>query len=836
MKNKLLHGRWNVGNRLELILISGVLMLLLLEIASYFSAAEVERSNAWVEHTYVVLTKLQNLDANLSEAESACRAYVQDGAEAHLHALQNAIEESKSCLVDLRVLTADNPLQQADLAVFQNYEDDEVRSFELACDHYRKAGGQASQAVLASPDFTQLDRRVASLLRQMTQAERQLLIRREADMQRGQRYNFIFLTSATIAAVLMALLGATSIRNYLRERDRAIDATERANALNASILNTVQEGIYGVYPSGEAWFVNSAAAAMTGYTADEMIGKQMHQLIHTLNEDGSPHDWETCPLRRAKTQGVVERASNEVFNRRDGSRFPVDFTSVPMHDAKGVHIGQIVTFRDITISREVQRLKDQFIGMVSHELRTPLTSIRGSLGLLASGKLGAMQPKAQHMLDIAVNNTDRLVRLINDILDVERMESGKVSMEKRPCATEQLLRQAAENVGGLGDKSGVRITLMDSYNGTVAADPDRIVQTLTNLLGNAIKFSPRDTTVRLGCDLDGSSVRFWVRDEGRGIPKDKLDSIFDRFQQVDSSDARDKGGTGLGLAICRLIVHQHGGQIWVESEVDKGSTFYFTLPLASSPDIEKDERPLVALCGLLEKPLEVMARQLQTHGYDTLLSPGLDTLLQSPRTPSVILLHLSLVGDVGLDTVRQTPRLQHVPVIWFNGLSGHEQAERTLGAEVSVAHDEEALLDALAATLATPRDVADVLIVEDDPDLAAVLDAMFNRQGIRTHRATSGRSAIRLMADLVPNLIVLDLVMPEGDGFEVIEWMRQQDRLTGTTLLVYTAKDLTAEDMTRLNRHKTDVFTKSRISPTELEKYVLAALGQPAVEPSQPSA
>jgi len=234
------------------------------------------------------------------------------------------------------------------------------------------------------------------------------------------------------------------------------------------------------------------------------------------------------------------------------------------------------TAQDITERREVERSKDEFISVVSHELRTPLTSIRGSLGLLASGALGPLAPKGQRMVEIAVQNTDRLVRLINDILDIERIDAGTIDMHQRPCDGAELIKRAMQCVEQFAADAHVTLTA-EAEPVTLCADPDRVLQTLTNLISNAVKFSPANSTVRVRCTRRDSEALFEVVDEGKGIPVEKLASIFERFGQVDASDSREKGGTGLGLAICRKIVEHHGGRIWVDSELGAGSTFSFVL-------------------------------------------------------------------------------------------------------------------------------------------------------------------------------------------------------------------------------------------------------------------
>ena len=237
-----------------------------------------------------------------------------------------------------------------------------------------------------------------------------------------------------------------------------------------------------------------------------------------------------------------------------------------------------LVFRDLTRRRQVERIKSEFVSVVSHELRTPLTSIHGSLALLESGLVNSSTDKGKRMLEIAVSNTDRLIRLLNDILDVEKLESGRTEMQRRVCNAGELMRNAADVMRPMAQEHGITLEVGDS-NADISADPDLLAQCLTNLLSNAIKFSEAGGRVKVQAVTAGSDLRFEVADQGRGIPWNKQALIFERFQQVDASDSRKRGGTGLGLAISRTIVQQHRGQIWVESELGKGSTFFFTVPL-----------------------------------------------------------------------------------------------------------------------------------------------------------------------------------------------------------------------------------------------------------------
>ncbi len=242
----------------------------------------------------------------------------------------------------------------------------------------------------------------------------------------------------------------------------------------------------------------------------------------------------------------------------------------------GVRIELIA--RDITHRSKMDRLKAEFISLVSHELRTPLTSIRGALGLLASGRLGTLPEKGQNMLVIASENTDRLVRLVNDILDLEKLDSGVIQMQAVPTSAAALVKTAVNAMSGLALKARVELRA-DAGEMTLQADPDRMVQVFTNLISNAIKFSPAGGVVTLAARQVEDVAEFSVVDQGRGIPADMLEAVFERFRQVEEGDARKKGGTGLGLPICRKIVEQHGGLIWAESGQGKGSKFIVQLPL-----------------------------------------------------------------------------------------------------------------------------------------------------------------------------------------------------------------------------------------------------------------
>ncbi|MCC3406846.1 MAG: PAS domain S-box protein [Microcoleus sp. PH2017_10_PVI_O_A] len=448
----------------------------------------------------------------------------------------------------------------------------------------------------------------------------------------------VSLTISPIKDATGAVTGVSTIARDITDSKRVEKALEQLRHQTEMILFSAGEGICGLNKQGKVTFVNPAAVRMAECESKQLIDRPLYETINRsqgecsqaieqispatdinsgsqLATNSNAQATGKQPLRLSSQilatleDGEVRRVTDEVFWRGDGSSFPVEYVVAPMRE-RGEIIGAVVTFKDITDRLAIERMKDEFISVVSHELRTPMTSIHGALGLLNSGLLEAHPQKAKRMLEIAIANTDRLVRLINDILDLERMESSYSTAIKQTCNIADLMLQAADEMQGMARQAGVTLSVRP-VGAQLLAVPDRLIQALTNLLSNAIKFSPAGATIWLsGESIDNrdlaekaglnsvssvpllsqspvanphlrvsSSILIAVKDQGRGIPADKLEMVFERFQQVDASDCRQKEGTGLGLAICRSIVQQHGGRIWVESVLGEGSTFFLSLPV-----------------------------------------------------------------------------------------------------------------------------------------------------------------------------------------------------------------------------------------------------------------
>jgi two-component system sensor histidine kinase VicK len=377
-----------------------------------------------------------------------------------------------------------------------------------------------------------------------------------------------------------------------------IDITEQTHAeeeLNAltrqrqSILDSVGDGIFGMDMEGRLTFVNRSGAEMLGYSPQELLGQNMHTLIHHSHADGTPHPAEESLISGSVGRETPLHVDDDVFWRKDGKPLPVEYVACPLLESDHVD-GIVVAFTDVTERRRLDRMKDEFIATVSHELRTPLTSLRAALGLVASGALEKRPEKVPQMLDIALANCDRLVRLVNDIVDFERIGSGTLPLHKSEWNAIDVLRRAMDPERSSASRAGLTFRI-DAQPVDVWVDGDRILQVMGNLIRNAIKFSERGGEICLAARASSETeVTFEVQDQGPGIPEDKLDLIFERFQQADASDSRVQGGTGLGLALCRGIINQHGGRIWAKNNPGRGSTFYFTVDqYVPQPEAETEE-------------------------------------------------------------------------------------------------------------------------------------------------------------------------------------------------------------------------------------------------------
>jgi len=501
---------------------------------------------------------------------------------------------------------------------------------------------------------------------------------------------------------------------------------------------------------------------------------------------------------------------------------------------------------------QLDTIKDEFISTVSHELRTPLTSIRGALGLLSSGVMGKLDDKAANLLRIANTNTDRLVRLINDILDLERMDSGRAPLHIRRCSLNDIVLQSADTMSAMATAAGVALEIVPDAGGEPIAfdgDPDRVQQVLCNLLSNAIKFSPPGSTIRVLMSTDGHEFVLRVVDSGRGVPAEKLETIFDRFGQVEASDARQKGGTGLGLAICRSIVSQHNGMIWAErndayAADHPGSTFTLRMPRLTATDgiVPLPVNPVGAVLVVDDDAnvRHVVSEHLRRNGYAVLEASSGEQAIHMAENQHVeaILLDLYMPGMSGWQTtehLRRNPKTADIPIVVLSVLSpaartsdGPQLISATQG-WIQKPFNESLLLAELGRVLHPGTGPGRILLVEDDHDLATVVLSSFEsdahphdetQPGIH-HVSTIGEAKLACQTQ-PPDILILDLTLPDGSGFALVDWLRRQPSLRTLPLVVYSGRDVSPAEMEQLRLGPTQFLAKAHVQPSDVEDLVLA--------------
>ncbi|MCY1075596.1 ATP-binding protein [Archangium lansingense] len=662
----------------------------------------------------------------------------------------------------------------------------------------------------------------------------------EGALARAERFRItLFAVSLLLVAFVLVVLVRLSrtgaaldtlnaeLEARVEERTAALSAANtelrESEARKAALLESSLDGIISLDETGRILEFSPAAESIFRLSRAQALGRDFLSLALAATVMPEQRATVARSLRADAAPGRATRLELQGL-RADGNSFPAELTFLRVRSDGPARFTTYV--RDITERREVERLKNEFVSTVSHELRTPLTSIRGSLGLLEGGVLGELPPQAQDMVRIARTNTERLIRLINDILDLEKMESGKLELKLQSVETAEVIEATFSGVQGMADSAKVRLNAEAGGAGPVRADRDRLIQVLTNLVSNAIKFSPPDCQVEVRAARDArGQVRFSVVDQGPGIPLDQRDRLFGKFQQLDSSDTRTKGGTGLGLAISQAIVEQHGGRIEVHSEPGQGATFTFSLTalrVGSGPSsVVTDESRYTILAVTTDSELSGLLRGLLTHeGYRVLRSPSLEEAekLIEVGAPDMLVLDAQNM-DGGLEFVRklrEEPRTRELPVLLLSGHSPQEEGvvQPLLVDWMEKPFDETRFLLALRHAIRRPGQ-ARVLIVDDDVSTRRVLRTQLERLGVACYEAEDGEGAVALARTTPPDLIVLDVGLPRLDGFEVVDILRQ-GKGRGTPLIVFTGRELSSMDQNQLTLGITRHLTKARTSEDEL--------------------
>jgi PAS domain S-box-containing protein len=436
--------------------------------------------------------------------------------------------------------------------------------------------------------------------------------------------------------------------------------------------------------------------------------------------------------------------------------------------------------RDITERKNIERMKNEFVATVSHELRTPLTSIRGSLGLIAGGVAGELPPRARTMVDIAYKNSERLIRLINDILDIEKIESGKMIFNLQPVDLAPLLEQAIEGNRAYGQQFDVSFQIQSELAGAwVHADSDRLIQAVTNLLSNAAKFSPPGAQVLVTLARHGKVIRIAIRDQGPGVPEPFRERLFQKFAQADASDARQKGGTGLGLSITKAIVEKMGGQIDLMTAPGAGSTFFIDLPEWRGADQAAADAPVasILICEHDRNTADLLAAMLRENGFAADIAPAAEEAKQrlAAGVYTALVLDRMRAEQEGLALIgylRDQEATRSLPIVVISAVAESSDQDSNCArlapnGLIDQPIEADRLIDALkrlgSQAVGRPR----ILHVEDENDIRRVVAAILRDVADVVPAATLHEARRKLSAESF-DLIILDLELPDGSGLRLL--------------------------------------------------------------------
>jgi signal transduction histidine kinase/CheY-like chemotaxis protein len=485
-------------------------------------------------------------------------------------------------------------------------------------------------------------------------------------------------------------------------------------------------------------------------------------------------------------------------------------------------------------AEQANDLKSRFLANMSHELRTPLNSIINFTRILNSGMRGPMNDGQIDYLNRVWQSGEHLLGLINDILDLSKIEAGRMELYKEPLHLGEVLHSVMSTVGGLTKGKSIELQQELAPNlPLIEADRTRIRQILLNLLSNAAKFTDTGSiTVRAFCADDRVVVQ--VADTGIGIAAENLAVVFEEFHQVDGTTTRHYEGTGLGLAICRRFVELHGGRIWVESTLGEGSTFSFNLPIQTTQPTVGGE-PIVLLATPTRDGIpvlvidddpaafEIVAAYLKHDGYSVYGVTDSRRALDEVRNikPAAIILDVLMPYKDGwevLAELKADPDAQRIPVALYT-IIDDQKLGFYLGASAYLTKPiNEEQLRATIAQLVTSD--ATILVVDDDPNAREIVTQQLARSGYRTMTASNGQEAVERVAEIQPDLIILDLMMPEVDGFAVLEHLDREAGTRTIPVIVVTAKDLSQNEREWLNRRVNSLLTKGVMSPDQLLRKV----------------
>jgi len=638
-------------------------------------------------------------------------------------------------------------------------------------------------------------------------------------------------TAISLLLAWLVLTLANSKRRAVALADQMTRQLRDSELRSHAVLDNVLDGIVTISELGVVESFNKSAEKIFGYASAEVIGSNVKMLMpepYHSEHDGYLHNFVSTGNKK-----IIGIGREVVGRRKDGSTFPMDLAVTEMRlGGKRMFTGIV---RDITERVKIERMKSEFISTVSHELRTPLTSIRGSLGLIAGGVAGELPAQAKALVEIAHKNSERLILLVNDILDMEKIEAGKIEFQFRPLELMPLVQQALESNRAYAELFNVSYELENDLPDIMLnVDANRLMQVLANLLSNAAKFSPAGDKVMLAVTRSGKRVRVAVKDHGSGIPAQFRNQIFQKFAQADSSDTRKKGGTGLGLSITKAIVEQMGGSIGFDSEPDVLTTFFIEFPIweeAAAPISEKIEEKgkRVLICEDDHDIAALLRLMLEQDGLvaDIAYDAAQAKKMLAQGGYAAMTLDLALPDQDGIALIRELRTAKEtaalpIVVVSAKAIEGRMELDGEAFSVIdwiSKPINQDQLVVAVKHALGRVSDNRPkVLHVEDDPDIFQVVHDIVGEVADLDHAASLAEAKLLLERNSY-DLAILDLTLPDGSGMELLPL------LNGATppipVMVFSAYDMMQEEA----RNVASVLVKSRTDNAQLLATIKRLIG-----------
>lgn len=534
-------------------------------------------------------------------------------------------------------------------------------------------------------------------------------IRRRKD---GRLIN-VSLTLSPIKNEHGVVIGASKIARDITESKKAEEQLRRALQFDETVMLSMGEGLFTVDSEGRVTFMNPAAQRMFGWTLEELIGRRMHDVTHHTRRDGTPFPREECPGFKVMESGTMLSECEDVFIRKDGSFFDVVYSSSPLR-SEGKVTGLVVVFRDISDRKQAEeerirllqaerearaeaenanRLKDEFLATLSHELRNPLNVVIGYAEILRRSDENQKHSFVLKAAETIRRNALAQAQLVSDLLDLSRLQMGKLSLNRQPVSLSTIISDAIETVREEAAAKQISLQLnLDSEPIVVEGDPIRLGQIAWNLLNNAIKFAPPNGYVKLSLAQQNSSAVFVVEDNGQGIAPDFLPHVFEIFRQADAGISRKQGGLGIGLALVKQLVELHGGKVWVESEgLGKGARFSVFVPMftegISALPSEKTgatgalKRKFILVVDDSPETTEMLGKLLELEGaiVDSARSGDEALEIAQRKEFDLVISDISMPGMDGyqlLRKLRELPAMKNVPAVALTGYGRTDDIER----------------------------------------------------------------------------------------------------------------------------------------------------------------